>query len=79
MAEIESTYASVFEAERKVYGPISEAQSLLSMYSQCSDDTSAAILATAILERFIDAFEDYQTELRTHGHPGSAERVRSEA
>lgn len=67
MADVKSTVESVLAAEREVYGPISEAQSLMEIYRNVQDMDAFACLARGTLERFVDAFEAYHSELVKHG------------
>jgi len=64
----------VEEAEREMYGPIGEAQSLLELYGKAdshAEVTSWAYLAEGCLQRFLRAFEEYQDLVSRHGRAAS--------
>jgi len=64
----------VEDAEREMYGPIAEAQSLLELYGKTdshAEVTSWACLAEGCLQRFLRAFEEYQDLVSRHGRPAS--------
>lgn len=67
MADIESTAASVLEAERAVYGPIAEGHALIALFANATDMDAFGTLARNTIERFIEAFDAYHMELVTHG------------
>lgn len=64
----------VEDAEREMYGPIGEAQSLLELYGKASTENevnSWAYLAEGCLQRFLRAFEEYQDLVSRHGRAAS--------
>ena len=64
----------VEDAEREMYGPIGDAQSLLELYgitNSHAEVTSWAHLAEGCLQRFLRAFEEYQHLVSRHGRPAS--------
>lgn len=66
MAKVNST---VEAAERAMWGPMAEGQSLIDLARTSSDDASIACLATSIIERFMARYEALHTELVRHGYP----------
>lgn len=66
MADVHFT---VEEAEKAMWGPTAEAQALLELYRTASCDASVSILAMAILERYVEAWQALSSELMAHGRP----------
>lgn len=59
-------------AQRAVYGPVAEAQSLLELFETVdgvAQSEAFACLARGVMERFVEAFGEYEHQLAKHGRP----------
>jgi hypothetical protein len=74
MAENKSSRAIVAEAERALFGPIAEAQSLLELYKGSPDPEAWCCLASSTLERLLEHFDNYHHLLLKHGRPKVSSR-----
>lgn len=72
MAKVNST---VEAAEKAMWGPLAEGQSVIDLSRTASDDASIACLAISVLERLTDAWGTLHTELLRHGYPALDSRV----
>jgi hypothetical protein len=75
MAEIKSNVQSVTEAEKAFYGPLAEAQSLISLYQNLEDDSPYSCLARSVLERLCDCWDKLHSELLNHGYVRVEDRI----
>ena len=69
-----SSVEAVLAAERGVYGPVAEAQSLMELYRTIEGpaaESAFACLSSGVLERLVDAFEAYQSMVSRHGRPST--------
>lgn len=75
MVDANSEPSPVADAEAAVFGPIADAQALLTLYKNTSfderTDSAFACLAMSVIERFTAAFDLYHVELLRHGRPPS--------
>lgn len=61
---------AVMAAQRAVYGPVAEAQSLLELFETVdgvAQSEAFACLARGVMDRFVEAFGEYEHQLAKHG------------
>lgn len=75
MVDSYSVPPTVAEAERQLYGPLAEAHALIEIYRRADGvDESVVCLAIATLQRIVDCFDTYHTEMLRHGRPSLPDR-----
>lgn len=63
---------AVMAAQRAVYGPVAEAQSLIELFETVegvAQFEAFACLSRGVMERFVEAFGEYEHQLAKHGRP----------